>query len=72
MKTNLEKMIRAGLALQVAALEWSEDRTVIQSEARQAMDAMRKALNSAHEALASMNRASNDRRQGRIPNVGDC
>jgi hypothetical protein len=62
-RSNTEQMIRAGLALQVAALEFNSDESGTQFEARQAIIAMRESINSAQNALALMQRAVEDRRR---------
>lgn len=62
MQVLTEKMVRAGMALQVAALEWDGDTSQVQSEARQAILGLRQALNDANHALALMDRESAARR----------
>lgn len=66
MRSNVETMVRAGLALQTAALKFGDDNTDTQAEARQAIIEMRDAMNDMHATLASMNRACEDRRHGKI------
>jgi hypothetical protein len=65
MKTEAAEMIRAAVALQVAALEWDGDDTTTQASARQAIAAMQECLNVAGHAFAKMKRASERTRHGR-------
>lgn len=50
--------MRAIAALQVAAIEWGDDDSKEQSEARQALKGMTEALNQLHLNFARMQRAS--------------
>ena len=64
MNNEFNDMIRAAVALQVAALEWENDGTNTQAEARQALLGMQAALNAANLAFAMMKRRTEKRRHG--------
>jgi len=64
-KSEAADMMRAAIALQVATLEWDNDETPTQGEARQALLGMQEAINAANLAFAKMKRASEKRRHNR-------
>jgi hypothetical protein len=64
-KEQTERVMRAATALQVAALEWDDDNSPTQAEARQALIGMMNAMNELNLAEAQMRRLTERRRHGK-------
>lgn len=64
-KVETALMLRATVALQVAALEWDGDTSATQAEARQAIIGIRESVNAIQLQLAKMQRATERVRHGR-------
>ncbi len=62
MNDYVAAMMRAAVAMQVAALEWENDEHPKQSEARQALVGMQEAMNAMHLQFAMMKRVTENRR----------
>jgi len=60
------KLLKAAVAMQVAAMEWDRDKMATQSEARQALIGLREAINQDSECRANMEFITKQRRKAEV------